>query len=82
MRPLTDAKLERARENAARVKALMPEIVTEIKTLVEAGLIDGWRNVEYIGPHRPPGPRTFNLGQIVTESMSKTKERMKHGNHR
>lgn len=82
MRPLTDAQLDRAREHAARVKALMPEIVPEIKMLVEAGLIDGWRNVEYIGPHRPPGPRTFNLSQIATESMTKTKERMKHGNHR
>jgi len=78
MRPLTEAQLARARETAAKVRDLMPEIVPEIRALVEVGLIEGWRNVDYIGPHRPPGPRTFNLTQIVAESMTKTKERMKN----
>ncbi len=81
MRPLTEAQLTRSKESAAKVRELMPEIVSEIKALVEAGLIEGWRNVDYIGPHRPPGLRTFNLTQIVTESMTKTKERMKNGTH-
>lgn len=79
--PLSDARRERVAQNVARVKELMPEIVPEIKALFEAGLIEGWRSVEYIGPHRPPAPGTFNLTQIVTESMSKTKERMKNGTH-
>lgn len=81
MRPLSEAQLARARETAAKVRELMPEIVPEIKALVAAGLIEGWRNVDYIGPQRPPDPRTFNLTQIVTETMSKTKERMKNGTH-
>lgn len=77
MSALTDALRAQIAERVAKVKELMPEMVPEIKALHEAGLIEGWRNVDYIGPHRPRGPRTFHAGEMVLESMTKMRERMK-----
>lgn len=69
--------VDRARANAAEVKRLMPELVPEIKALHEAGLIEGWRSVTYIGPHRPDPPKAVSAGQMVLTSATELKERMK-----
>ncbi len=84
MKPLNEKERARVAANVAQVKALMPELVPEIKALHEAGLIEGWRNVAYIGPHRPrpPGERAVHAGQMALESMEKTKERMRNGTSR
>lgn len=67
--------------NVAKVKALMPELVPEIKALHEAGLIDGWRDVVYIGPHRPEPKNSVHAGQMVLESAEQLKKRIGlHGN--
>lgn len=67
---------EQVAVNVAKVKALMPEMVPEIKALHEAGLIDGWRNVTYIGPHRPEPKNSVHGGQMVIESAAALKTRM------
>lgn len=80
MKPIDDAERARIANNIALVKSLMPEMVPFIKELHEVGLIDGWRNVAYIGPHRPE-PRGVTGDQMVLESVAQTKERMQRGAH-
>lgn len=81
MKPLSEAERAAVAHKASLVKALMPELVPVIKELHEAGLIEGWRDVGYIGPHRPPreGERAVHVGQMVTESAAAMRERMKRG---
>jgi len=43
---------EHGREMAAAVKAHLPEAVPFIRDLHRCELIDGWRNVSYVGPDR------------------------------
>lgn len=46
---------ERGRRAAGQVKELIPEAIPFIKDLHQAGLIEGWRNVTYVGPLRESG---------------------------
>ena len=43
--------------NIATIKATMPEMLPIIKSMVARGLIDGWRNVAWVGKsgESPPG---------------------------
>lgn len=45
LRPLTEIEQERVAKNRSLVRKHMPELLPEIRELVELGLIDGWRNV-------------------------------------
>mgnify|MGYP001030781518 CR=1 FL=1 len=47
-RELTDAEAVEVAEKRRLVLQHMPELVPEIKELVQAGLIDGWRNVRSV----------------------------------
>ncbi len=69
---------EQIAATVAEVKCLMPELVPVVKELYEAGLIDGWRDVAYIGPHRPT-PAGLTVDRLVLESAESVKERMKRG---
>ena len=85
MKPLPEAERERISANVAAVKALMPGLVPEIKALHEAGLIDGWRSVIYVGPPRAglSGAGVVRGDQMMLESMEQTKERIgKNGTYR
>lgn len=79
MKPLTDAEHGRVAQHVSQVKALMPELVSEVKALVDAGLIEGWRNVTYAGPHRQGmcGAGVVRGDQMVLESTEAFKARMK-----
>jgi len=48
LQPLSDIEQARVAEKRQLVKTHMPELVPEIKELVELGLIDGWRNVRTV----------------------------------
>ena len=61
MNPLNQSERERIAAQNAKVKRLMPEMVPIIKDLHEAGLIDGWRSVLYVGPTR----QRMSSGTIV-----------------
>ncbi|MBI5920273.1 MAG: hypothetical protein HY847_01340 [Betaproteobacteria bacterium] len=83
MRVLTDTENARVAHNRSQVKALMPELVPEIKALHEAGLIDGWRSVRYVGPHRAAPRGSVTCSSAGLESMQAIKERMrKNDTHR
>jgi hypothetical protein len=77
---MNDAERTRIANNIALVKSLMPEMAPIIKELHEVGLIEGWRNVVYVGPPRPE-PYGVTVAQMVLESVTETKERMKRGAH-
>lgn len=47
-RPLTEREQARVAENRALVREHLPEAMPFIKDLHEAGLIEGWRNVETV----------------------------------
>lgn len=79
LNPDTDA--EQIYANARRVHDEMPELVPEIKALVDAGLIDGWRNVVYVGPPRPSPPGAVALNETLVGPWHKPTEN-KHGNSR
>jgi len=51
-KPLTDKAQARAAEMRAAVLETIPEAVPLIRALHQAGLIDGWRAVTYVGPPR------------------------------
>lgn len=55
--PLSAAEQEIIGRRRELVHQLMPEIVPEIKALVDAGFIDGWRNVTRI--------EVFETGEVV-----------------
>lgn len=73
---------EQIAANVAEVKRLMPDLVPQIKALHEAGLIDGWRDVTYVGPHRPEPKNSVHAGQMVLESAAALKERIGLNGHR
>ena len=52
MTELTEAERARIAETRHRFYECMPELVPAVRELVECGLIDGWRNVAYVGPPR------------------------------
>lgn len=80
MNALNQTERDRIAANIEAVKTLMPELLPEIKTLHAAGLIDGWRNVTYIGPHRPSPLGAVSGEHLITTTMEQLKERMKNGN--
>ncbi len=80
MKPMSDAERTRVATNVELVKALMPEMAPVIKELHSLGLIDGWRDIAYVGPHRPE-PKGVTGDQMVLVSVTETKERMKRGTH-
>jgi len=73
--------MDQIRANAAAVQAQMPELVPEIKALLAAGLIDGWRNVVYIGPPQPVNPGAVPGTDVMLGTFADALERT-HGNHR
>lgn len=60
-RVLDQAAEARAREMRAAVMREIPEARPWISDLVKHGLIDGWRNVAYVGPHRDTGGVTADV---------------------
>ena len=46
---LTPEREARARAMRARAHELDPQFVSFVKSLLDAGLIDGWRNVRFVG---------------------------------
>jgi hypothetical protein len=83
LKPLTEAERARVAHTVSQVKELMPELVSVVKDLHAAGLIDGWRDVAYVGPIRPEpsGPKVFTADRMVLESAAATRERMSRGTH-
>jgi|GEM_PF-2317130 len=57
LRPLNEQEQEAVARRRALVHEHMPELVPEIKALVDAGLIDGWRNVIRI--------EVFDTGEVA-----------------
>ena len=47
-RPLSTAQIAEVSETKRLVHQYMPELVPEIKKLVELGMIDGWRDVKNV----------------------------------
>lgn len=79
MSALSEVERARVAHNVSQVKALMPDLVPVIKDLHEAGLIDGWRNVEYVGPARPEPRGSVAMTHIVLESRNRAlAERMRN----
>ena len=65
---LTEAERERIAANVAEVRQSLPELVPLIRDLHAEGLIDGWRAIDYAGPHRQT-ERGLTLDQIVIGLM-------------
>ena len=82
--PLPGRERELVAANVAAVKQHMPELVDEIKALHELGLIEGWRAIECVtvGDPLPDPPGTVSGCDLVTETASQIKERMRNGNPR
>lgn len=76
MKELNEVDRENIAATVAKVKHLMPELVPMIKELLDAGLIDGWRDVRYVGPHRPNPRHSVSGVDLVLGSMAQVKERM------
>lgn len=51
------------------VKGQIPEVVPFIKDLYQAGLIEGWRNVVYVGPLREIGISAARIERNGNGSM-------------
>jgi hypothetical protein len=83
MKPMNQTERDRVAANVSRIKADLPEFVPFFKDLYELGMVTGWRDIDYVGPPRelPPGTKAVSTGQMVLESATALKERMKRGNH-
>ena len=57
LRELSQREMELIARRRELVIEHMPELVPEIKALVDAGLIDGWRNVQRI--------EVFETGEVA-----------------
>ena len=80
MNALNSSQTERIAANRAAVHAQMPELVPVIGELHAIGLIDGWRDVVYVGPQRADPPSTVSGKDIVVESThDRIREEMKRG---
>lgn len=62
---LSDADRERIAANVAEVKRSMPELLPLLRELHAEGLIEGYRAIDYAGPHREPAERGLTLDRIV-----------------
>lgn len=83
---------ERARiaQNVIAVKEMLPEMVPFLQGLHAEGMIEGWRDVAYVGPHRPDPPGAVRVSEMAlgsaaevlaksTESAGKARNRHGHG---
>jgi len=52
VKPLNQAEQERVAEQREYVLRELPNAIPSIRALHQAGLIDGWRSIIYIGPPR------------------------------
>lgn len=76
--PISDAERERIAANIAYTKANLPGFAAFFKDLHALGMVTGWRDIDYVGPVRP-GPRGLTADQLVLESATALKARLKHG---
>ncbi|MDK9702480.1 MAG: hypothetical protein OEL20_05020 [Sulfuritalea sp.] len=64
--PLSEQQQEEIRARIATVREIFPEFASDMKALVAAGLVRGWRDLEYIGPPREnPREVAFDATQMV-----------------
>ncbi len=82
LRPLTETEKARVAATVELVKAVMPEMADSIKALRAAGFDIGWRDVTYVGPHRPEPKNSVHAGQMMLISTAALKERMGLNGHR
>lgn len=54
---MNDTERDRIAGNVAAVKAQAPDAGDFIRDFHEAGMIEGLRSIEYVGPHREPEGR-------------------------
>jgi hypothetical protein len=64
-KPLSDAQNEAIALKVAQARKIFPGLANEVRALVDAGLIQGWRNLEYIGPPREETGIAFDATQLV-----------------
>lgn len=77
---LTDADKAEIAQSRLDVLEQIPEMADEIRELLGEGLVDGWRNVTYIGPPREKDPRTITLAEMQIGPWNITDKERKHGN--
>lgn len=80
MRPLDPAAdRQRIADNIGLVKKVFPEMVGNVRDLHAAGLIDGWRNLAWVGPSGVPVPGFESAVEPVLSSPAEqaTLERMR-----
>ena len=67
---------ERARiaQNVVAVKEMLPELVPFLQELHAEGMIEGWRDVAYVGPHRPDPPGAVAVSQMVMGTAAEALE--------
>lgn len=80
---------ERARiaQNVAAVRTQIPEVVPFLQELHAEGMIEGWRAVAYVGPHRPDPPGAVpvsamalgSAAEVLAQSTEKARNRHGHG---
>ena len=63
--PIDDAERARIAGNVAGLREQCPELVPFFKDLHAEGLVDGWRAIDYVGPHRPPPASALSLDKIM-----------------
>lgn len=80
---------ERARiaQAVTAVKESLPEMVPFLQGLHAEGMIEGWRAVAYVGPHRPEPPGAVAVSEmalgssaeVLAASMKKVRDPNGHG---
>ena len=65
MSTLGDADRERIAGNVAALREQCPEFVPFFKELHAEGLVEGWRAIDYVGPHRPPPASAITVDKIM-----------------
>lgn len=80
--PLTEKEKQQVAANIELVRSIHPEMADSIKALRAAGFDIGWRNVAYVGPHRPEPENSITTADMVLESAADTKKRMGLHEHR
>lgn len=77
---LTFAEHERVAANIATIKRDMPELVPFFKELHALGMVNGWRDIAYIGPTPPERGRAVSAADMVDLRVhERLREEMKRG---
>ncbi len=69
--PLSAEQEKQIEARVAKVREIFPSLSKDVKALMEAGLIRGWRDLAYIGPPREEEGVAFDATQLVIHRPAK-----------